>query len=97
MRGRKVFDGQFEHEGYEGLAIAIVLNAASDYFLCRKWLMLHPERYDDSYKTKCKRWHNRERLEEVSKFFCSGWYKALTRVEADYLIRELDKRIAEGF
>lgn len=97
MRGRKVFDGHFEHEGYTGLAAAIVLMAASDYFLCRKWLTLHPEKYDDPYRVKCTRWRKRERLEEVSKFFGSGWYKALTLIDADYLVNELDHRIAEGF
>lgn len=95
MQGRKALDGDFERNGYDSLAIAIVLTAASDYILCREWLELHPEKYDDPYRTKCKRWRKKERLEEVNKFFESGWYKALTRVDSIYLINKLEERIHE--
>lgn len=94
MQGRRVCDGSFEHSDYDGLALAIICTAASDYVLCREWLELHPERKDDSYKTRCRRWHKQDRLKEVMSFFRSGWYRALTKVEADYIIGKLEERIA---
>lgn len=94
MQGRKIFDGSYEHSDYDGLAIAIVITAASDYVLCREWLELHPESESDTYKIRCKRIHKKDRLKEVKSFFRSGWYRALTKVEADYLIDKLEERIA---
>lgn len=95
MQGRKLLDGSYEHEDYDGLALAIIVMAASDYVMCREWLELHPERNEDSYKTKCIRWHKKDMLEEVNEFFASGWYRALTRVEAGYIKSKLEDRISE--
>lgn len=95
MRGRKILDGDFERDGYDSLAIAIVLTAASDYVLCREWMELHPITDHDTYRVKMGRVYKEERLRDVQKFFKSGWYRALTRVDSNYLVKKLEDRIQE--
>ncbi|MBR6029416.1 MAG: hypothetical protein IKP40_10025 [Clostridia bacterium] len=68
-------------EGYQGLANAIVEQAAKDYVSALRFLKKHP-----GAKGALK-----EAL-EIEDFFHSEWYALLTDVDPDYLI----KRLREG-
>ncbi len=96
MQGSSVFRGTYEREGYEGLSTAIVMVAASDYVLARKWLARHPKADTDSYKTKCKRWNKEKRLKEVKSFFASSWGRALVGGDSRWLLDVLDDRVREA-
>jgi len=67
---------------YENLANAIVLQAVKDYRDALKKLMKYP-RHESAKYTKA----------EVKRFFHSGWYRELTTVEPEILIRKLKEEV----
>lgn len=63
---------------YENLANAIVLQAVKDYRSALKRIKMNPSNKDAmSDAMECER------------FFRSGWYSALTKVDGEYLINKL--------
>lgn len=71
------------NEKYEDLANAIVLTAVKDYRVALRKLNKHP-RNQAAINTK----------EEVERFFHSDWYKLLTGLDPDMLIKQLNKEVA---
>jgi len=67
---------------YENLANAIVLQAVKDYRNALKKLKKHPN-YEPSKYT----------IAEVKRFFHSEWYRELTTVEPEILIRKLKEEV----
>ena len=63
---------------YENLANAIILQAVKDY---RAALKNHLKRPTSE--------HARQDVEELERFFRSGWYQMLTDVDCEYLIERL--------
>lgn len=67
---------------YEQLANAIVLSAVKDY------------REAISKLARGRKNQNAEMLrDECLRFFRSGWFKTLTNVDPEYLIRKLDEEV----
>ena len=64
---------------YEALANEIVLAAVKDYRESRKSLKLNP----DSIMARAK-------VDEVERFFRSDWYKLLTTIDGEDLLRRLE-------
>lgn len=67
---------------YENLANAIILQAVKDYRVALKCLMANPR--------------NRDALaerDEIERFFRSQWFKVLTKVDGEMLIRSLKKEV----
>lgn len=69
---------------YEDLANAIVLLAVKDYRDALKKLMKHP-RHESAKHTKA----------EVERFLRSDWYRELTAVEPDILLRKLKEEVKQ--
>ena len=69
---------------YEHLANAIVLQAVKDYRNALKKLMKRP-RYEPAKYTKA----------EVERFFHSDWYRELTSVDGNVLIKKLQAEVSE--
>ena len=67
---------------YESLANAIILLAVKDYRLASKKLKYHPKNKDAKLM-----------IEDLERFFRSGWYSQLTSVDGEYLIRRLREEI----
>ena len=67
---------------YEQLANAIVLQAVKDYREANKKLR-RGRKNTEAQSTK----------DECLRFFRSGWFQALTSVDAEYLIRKLDQEV----
>jgi len=65
---------------YENLANAVVLQAAKDYRVALKCLGMNPE----NKKALAER-------NEVERFFRSQWYRFLTSVDGEMLIRTLNE------
>ncbi len=65
---------------YEKLANAIVLQAVKDY----RHALKHQKKCPNSRDAKAQ-------IDELERFFRSGWYTALTTVDGEYLITELRK------
>ena len=63
---------------YENLANAIILQAAKDYRKALRTLSLNPHNRSAQYECR-----------SIESFFRSGWYKALTSVDGEYLIQKL--------
>lgn len=63
---------------YENLANAIILQAAKDYRAARQKLKKKP---DNTLA--------RAEIDSIERFFRSGWYKHLTDVDGELLIRKL--------
>ena len=63
---------------YENLSNAIVLQAAKDYRAARRKL-----------KKKPGNTLAQAGIDSIERFFCSGWYKCLTDVDGEMLIRKL--------
>lgn len=63
---------------YENLANAIVLQAAKDYRAARRKL-----------KKKPGNTLVQAEIDSIERFFRSGWYKCLTDVDGEMLIRKL--------
>jgi hypothetical protein len=66
---------------FERLANAVVLQAASDYREALKRMKKDPGNMMASGE-----------VENLERFFCSGWYQALTAVNGEYLIRRLREK-----
>jgi tagatose-1,6-bisphosphate aldolase len=69
---------------YEDLANAIVLLAVKDYRDALKKLMKHP-RHESAKHTKA----------EVERFLRSDWYRELTSVDGDYLLKKIRSEVRE--
>ena len=69
---------------YEDLANAIVLLAVKDYRNALKKLMKYP-RHESAKHTKA----------EVERFLCSDWYRELTAVEPEILLRKLKEEVKQ--
>ena len=69
---------------YEDLANAIVLQAAKDYRDALEKLTKRP-RYEPAKYTKA----------EVERFFHSDWYRELTAVEPEILLRKLKEEVKQ--
>lgn len=63
---------------YENLANAIILQAAKDYRAARRKL-----------KRKSDNTLAQSEIDSIERFFRSGWYKHLTDVDGELLIRKL--------
>ena len=69
--------------GYEQLANAIFLQAVNDYRSALKRIKMNPANKSAmSDAMECER------------FFHSGWYSALTRVDDEYLINKLREEVS---
>jgi len=62
----------------ENLANAIVIRASNDYRHALRIL----KRYPESKKAYAEK-------QEIEEFFHSGWFKLLTKVDPDYLLKRL--------
>ena len=69
---------------YEDLANAIVLLAVKDYRDALKKLMKHP-RHESAKRTKA----------EVERFLRSDWYRELTSVDGDYMLKKIRSEVRE--
>ena len=67
---------------YTELANAIVIQAAKDYRKALKTLKRYP-RYEPAKAV----------VAEVEEFFCSEWYRTLTSVDADMLMKKIRREI----
>ena len=69
---------------YEQLANAIILQAVKDYRDALKKLKKRP-RYDPA----------KDMIFEVERFFHSDWYRELTSVDGNFLIKNLRSEVRE--
>jgi hypothetical protein len=69
---------------YEDLANAIVLLAVKDYRDALKKLMKYP-RHESAKRTKA----------EVERFLRSDWYRELTAVEPEIILRKLKEEVKQ--
>lgn len=67
---------------YENLANAIVELAVKDYISVLKILKHYPDNYDAKTTKK-----------SLERFFKSDWYKALTNVDGEWLIKKLQSGV----
>ncbi len=67
-------------DGIDGLAKAIVLQACNDYLLAKKGRKIEV----DGRKVESD-------LDELLDFFHSDWYRFLTDIPAEMLLKQLDK------
>ena len=70
------------YDPYEQLANAIVLAAVRDYRDANRKLS-RGRKNQAAHETK----------EECLRFFRSGWFKALTEIDPEYLIKKLDEEV----
>lgn len=70
---------------YEQLANAIILQAVKDYRDALKKLKKRP-RYEPAKYT----------ITEVERFFHSDWYRELTSVDGNFLIKKLRTEVSKG-
>ena len=68
---------------YESLANAIILQAVEDYRKSRQTLSLYPYNRDA-----------RSEEQSITRFFRSGWFKVLTNLGPDVLIKRLNEEVA---
>lgn len=77
--------GEANNAAYEDLANAIVLQACKDY--------------KSAYRRYLRRYGRADRTDpqmaELEKFFRSDWYKTLTSVDGEYLMKRLQDEVAE--
>ena len=71
-------------ESYEQLANAIILQAVKDYRDALKKLKKRP-----SYEPA------KDMIAEVEKFFHSDWYRELTSIDGNFLIKKLRSEVRE--
>lgn len=69
--------------GYQDLAIAIIQSVANDYKTVLKILKRRPDLVRLS------------NVKELEKFFHSEWYKTLTSVDGDYIIKKIREEVLE--
>ena len=65
-------------ENYQKLADAIVLQVVKDYRRYLRKLMKHPGNEDAIREIK-----------GIDRFFRSAWYRELTKIDGEYLIKQL--------
>lgn len=71
------------NDNYQNLANAIILQAVTDYRKDRRTLALYP--------------HDRDAQSEkrsIERFFRSGWFKVLTNLDPEMLIKKLKSEVA---
>lgn len=71
-----------EKDGYTNLANAIILQAVKDY----RTVLVHLSRFPNNIDSK-------KIKKEVEIFFRSDWYRALTDVDGEMLIRKLNEEV----
>ncbi len=71
-------------DGYEKLANGIILLAVKDYRSALKKLKRNPRSQTAN-----------DTVQEVERFFRSNWYKSLTEVDGEMLIRKLREEANE--
>ena len=69
-------------DAYEKLANAIIIQAAKDYRVAKRKLRRKPGNKDA--KTEA---------ESIERFFRSDWFRALTEVDGEMLIRKLNEEV----
>lgn len=69
-----------KEECYQGLANAIIIQAAKDYRKAKEVLRRVP-RHEGALKVKA----------EIERFFKSDWFKCLTDLDGEMLMRKLQK------
>lgn len=67
---------------YEKLANAIIIQAAKDYRAASRKLKRNPRNHLAQAET-----------DSIERFFRSGWYKCLTKVDGEMLIRKLKEEV----
>lgn len=70
-------------DGYERIANAVIILAAKDYLCALRKLERNPKN-DGAIMMR----------ESVERFFRSEWYSALTSVDGEFLIRNLQKEVS---
>lgn len=74
-----------ETEALENLANATILQAVQDYKIAYKNHLENP--FDKEV---------RDKVEDLRRFFRSGWYAALTTADGDYILEAIEKEVKEG-
>lgn len=74
-----------EMKHYEALANAIIVQAVIDYRAAYKALKKKP---NDRIAV--------DQAKHIKRFFHSRWFRTLTSVDGDYLVRMVEKEIDEG-
>lgn len=82
------------NDGYVNLANAIVEQAAKDYLMYKKRLYILGDD-DDPNEIRGEVIRYRDKLNDVRKFFKSKWYKTLTDLNVEMLVRKLDEEFEE--
>lgn len=82
------------NDGYVNLANAIVGQAAKDYLNYKKRLYILGDD-DDPNEIRGEVIRYRNKLNDVRKFFKSKWYKTLTDLNVEMLVRKLDEEFEE--
>ena len=82
------------NDGYVNLANAIVEQAAKDYLMYKKRLYILGDD-DDPNEIRGEVIRYRNKLNDVRKFFKSKWYKTLTDLNVEMLVRQLDEEFEE--
>ena len=82
------------NDGYVNLANAIVEQAAKDYLNYKKRLYILGDD-DDPNEIRGEVIRYRNKLNDVRKFFKSKWYKTLTDLNVEMLVRQLDEEFEE--
>ena len=67
----------------DALANAIIVQAANDYRVAKKALKANPNNAGMQYH-----------VEEIKRFFHGNWFKQLTKVNPDFILRKLDAELA---
>ena len=82
------------NDGYVNLANAIVGQAAKYYLMYKKRLYILGDD-DDPNEIRGEVIRYRNKLNDVQKFFKSKWYKTLTDLNVEMLVRRLDEEFEE--
>ena len=69
-------------DAYEKLANAIIIQAAKDYRVAKRKLRRKPGNKDA-----------KSEAESIERFFRSDWFRALTEVDGEMLIRKLNEEV----
>lgn len=69
-------------DAYEKLANAIIIQAAKDYRMAKRKLRRKPGNKDAKAEA-----------ESIERFFRSDWFRALTEVDGEMLIRKLNEEV----
>lgn len=76
--GKSSHGGGLSPVGIENLKIAIVKQAADDYIDLRGGFAIETAEYN---------------LKEIERFFHSDWYSLLSKVNPDYILEELERKL----